>query len=347
MQLVVQSPTRPERIIGALEDIIPDNASEIRLSVAYVSTNGTELLIDRLTERLMDAKWKSVTKQILTCFDYGITEPEALTIWSSLPGASVYIQNADLALSGNLNPQAAFHAKMYEFRFGTHANLMVGSANLSERALVFNSEAATVHTGLSDLKALDTHWKHLRFGSRLADAALIKAYALARAKQPPPPTNPVPTPVTVPSQSLWDAVSSGACDPESYEYFWLDAGYLSGGSQNQLELPRGANRFFDFHFEDYEPAQESIGTVTLAVRATFYNGRPLSWHGDNGMERINLPTDYTYLEKVILFRRRTGNFQLIATPSGSQRSAAWASASETVGRRYRVGQKGARRCGLF
>ncbi len=37
MNLIVQSPTRPERIISALEDMFEDNTSEIRLAVAYVT----------------------------------------------------------------------------------------------------------------------------------------------------------------------------------------------------------------------------------------------------------------------------------------------------------------------
>jgi hypothetical protein len=40
MRLVVQSPTRPERIISALEDMIEEDTSAIRLAVAYVTLSG-------------------------------------------------------------------------------------------------------------------------------------------------------------------------------------------------------------------------------------------------------------------------------------------------------------------
>lgn len=85
----------------------------------------------------------------------------------------------------------------------------------------------------------------------------------------------------------------------------------------------------------------------LAVRSSFHSKQPLSWHGDNKMERINLPTGESYAGNVMLFRRRPGHFELTWTPLGSQRALAWASASQAAGQRHKVGQKGARTCGLF
>jgi hypothetical protein len=112
---------------------------------------------------------------------------------------------------------------MYEFRTRVHANLMVGSANLSERALIFNSEAATIHTAVPNLKALNGTWKRLQLGASVVNASLIAAYSAARAKYPPPSHPPIPSPTSVPAQSLWDATISGAAQPADYEYFWVDA----------------------------------------------------------------------------------------------------------------------------
>ncbi|BDV36689.1 phospholipase D family protein [Methylocystis iwaonis] len=347
MRLVVQSPTQPERIIGALEDIIDNETAEMRLSVAYVTASGVQLLIERLTERLGVSKWRKMRKRLITCVDYGITEPEAMTAWGALPLSSLHVHNADLITSTDFTPKIAFHIKMYEFRTGKKANLLVGSANLSERALVFNWEAASVHVGISNLKVLDGRWKQMRVGAIAADAALIAAYDAARRKHPPPPPPPIPPPSNSPSDSLWEAINSATCDPAGYEYFWVDAGYLSGGSQNQLELPRGANRYFGFSFANYDLPQEPIGTIGLAVRSALHSDRPLSWHGDNRMERVNLPTGFNYAGNVMLFRRRATWFDLTWTPLGSERAAAWAGASEAVGRRYWVGKKGGRVCGLF
>ena len=347
MRLVVQSPTRPERIISALEDMIEEDTSAIRLAVAYVTLSGTDLLIERLVQKLGEKKWSKVKKQIITCFDYGFTEPEALTKWCSLPSISVRAQNADLVLAGNLNPKTAFHVKMYDFRTNAHANLMVGSANLSERALVVNSEAATVHSGISKIKLLNVNWKRLRVGSVAVDADLIAAYDALRAKNPLSPPPPIPSPAGMPIQSLREAIEAGSCEPSNFEYFWVKAGFLSGEAESQLELPRGANRFFGFDFNDYHLAQVQIGNVGLAVRAAFHANRPVSWHGKNRMERINLVTGEIYAENTMLFRRRDGYFDLTWAADDSQRAFAWASASEAAGHRYRVGQRSDRICGLF
>lgn len=347
MRLVVQSPTQPERIIGALEDLIDDETAEIRLSVAYVTASGMQLLVERLTEKLGLVKWGKMRKRLITCVDYGITEPEAMAAWISFPLSSLHVHNADLIAGPNFNPKIAFHIKMYEFRTDKKANLMVGSANLSARALIFNSEAASLHVGVSNLKALDGTWKRMRMGAVAGTPALIAAYDAVRAKHPPPTSPPISAPASSPVQSLWEAINSAACDPAAYEYFWVDAGYLSGGSQNQLELPRGANRYFGFHFADYDLAQEPIGLVDLAVRSAVHSGRPLSWHGDNRMERVNLPTGFNYAGNVMLFRRRPTWFDLTWTPLGSERAVAWAGASEAAGQRHWVGRKGGRVCGLF
>jgi hypothetical protein len=122
---------------------------------------------------------------------------------------------------------------------------------------------------------------------------------------------------------------------------------MGGGAQNQLELPRGANRYFGFHFADYHLDQEKIGEVDLAVGAQFHSDRSLSWHGDNRMERIYLPTGTNYSKTTLLFRRRKTLFEFTWTPLGSDRALTWANASETAGRRYKVGVRGARLCGLF
>jgi HKD family nuclease len=347
MRLVVQSPTHPERIIGTLEDLVGEDTAEIRLSVAYVTMSGLQILVERLTEKLGVAKWDTMRKRLITCIDYGITEPKAMAAWSALPLSSLHVHNVDLIESTDFNPKIAFHIKMYEFRTDTKANLMIGSANLSERALIFNSEAVSVHVGVSNLKALDGTWKRMRAGAVVASAALIEAYDVARAKHPPLPPPPIPVPSGNPSQSLLEAINTAACDPAAYEYFWVDAGYLSGGSQNQLELPRGANRYFGFNFGDYHLLQAPIGTVDLAVRSAVHSERPLSWHGDNRMERVNLPTGFNYAGNVMLFRRRSTWFDLTWTPIGSERAVAWAGASAATGERYWVGRTGGRVCGLF
>ena len=49
---------------------------------------------------------------------------------------------------------------------------------------------------------------------------------------------------------------------------WIQAGSMtSGGSHNQLELPRGANVFFGFNYNTYDPQHVTIGEPVLTSRA--------------------------------------------------------------------------------
>jgi hypothetical protein len=324
-----------------------DGISEMRLAVAYVTLSGTELLLRRLSQRLGEGILSTTRKRLITCFDFGITEPEALERWMSLSNATVYAHNSDLLLGSSLKPHSAFHAKMYEFRSTKRANIMVGSANLTQRALTSNSEAAIVRTGMSGLKTLDQAWSRLRAGATTVNPHMVSAYAVLRAKDPPSTSPKIKPLSTLPGRSLWDAINQGKADPGVYDYFWVDGGYLSGGSHSQIELPRGASRFFSFSFTGYNPTQELIGSVDLTVRGSAHESRPLSWHGKNGMERLNLPTGEAYGGSVLLFRRRAAGFDLSWTPTGSQRASVWGRASEAAGQRFRVGQGGTRTCGFF
>ena len=133
---------------------------------------------------------------------------------------------------------------------------------------------------------------------------------------------------------------------------WIEAGsMLSGGSHNQLELPRGANQFFGFRFMDYSSDHETIGHPTLVAGQRTWTDRPLTWHGNNGMERLNLPTrargGFDYAGTAILFRRRSDGFDLSVMPWNDPAAVSWRSASNQAGRVFRLGDNSNRICGLF
>ena len=71
---------------------------------------------------------------------FGLTEPEALRYWKGLPNSTVRIAGASLIANGSLTPTRAFHPKIYAFGIrGAHANMLVGSANLTNRGLTINT----------------------------------------------------------------------------------------------------------------------------------------------------------------------------------------------------------------
>lgn len=102
---------------------------------------------------------------------------------------------------------------------------------------------------------------------------------------------------------------------------WIHADALQGGSQNQLELPRGGHRFFGLDFDQYDhPHNLTIALIRLRRGSQTWSKRRLTWHGNNRMERFNLPTKSqggpSYADSVVLFRRLPdGSFELVSLPA--------------------------------
>jgi hypothetical protein len=151
---------------------------------------------------------------------------------------------------------------------------------------------------------------------------------------------------------FFDAISSGRLDPAAYDHFWVAAGSMSsGGSNTQLELPRGANEFFVFNFSDYGNAHEIIGYPVLRVSQRSWRDRKHTWHGNNMMERINLPTKakggFDYRDGVVLFTRTEQGFELQVVSETDPLAISWRDGSSLIGRVYRLGGNSNRACGLF
>ena len=138
----------------------------------------------------------------------------------------------------------------------------------------------------------------------------------------------------------------------TYDHFWVEAGSMSsGGSHNQLELPRGASEFFGFNFGDYGNAHEIIGFPVLTISRKSWDDRKLTWHGNNMMERINLPTraqgGFDYRESLVLFTRVEHGFELQVVSSNDPMAISWREESARLGRVYKLGGNSNRVCGLF
>lgn len=125
----------------------------------------------------------------------------------------------------------------------------------------------------------------------------------------------------------------------------------SGGSHNQLEIPRGANRFFGFNHAIYGDEHITIGHPAFTIRGRRWTDRPLTWHGNNKMERINLPTQnqggFEYRYTAVLFRRHAQGFEIYVAPWDDDAAVAWRAASDALGTVFRLGERGQRICGLF
>jgi hypothetical protein len=341
--MFIQSPTHPHEVRLALEAAVTSQVQEVRLAVAYVTLSGVRLFAEMMAKHL-GASWAQTRKQLVTCIDFGLTDPQALREWLSLGNASVFLHNTKIR-DRRLRPTNAFHAKYYEFRDSAATKIVITSANLSKAALTANTEVALIETLTGDLGAADAAWTLLRQGAEKATPAAIDAYETRRSKIVVPIVS-AAFPLWLPTQRLWDAISSGTAQPGNYNFFWVDAGSMSsGGSANQLEMPRGGHQFFGGSV-NYSNKSKKILDVNISIDGQPLK-RPLSWHGSNRMERLNLPTGRKYAQQVILFERVSSGYRVTARPNGSPDSQSWIDRSEAAGQRYKVGRSSTRQCGFF
>lgn len=357
-KIVLQSGlARPGAVYSTLLKQARPDLSAVRIAVAYATLAGSSMLFDEFHNQLL-LGWNRVGKQLVTSFDYGLTEPAALTYLQDAHNMDVRIANVEVINRRLLIPNRAFHAKAYFFDYNgdkPRTELVSGSANLTQRALTVNDELVTVSVHDPADDNLDDAWSLLFDDAVELTPALLDEYRSVRDKLRPqvPLEEPVEAPQLTPitHSVFWDAVLAGYITPLEAPRFWIEAGSMSsGGSNNQLELPRGANRFFGVSFDDYTDANESMGSVHLVVRGRHYV-RDLKWHGNNRMERIYLPTvqqgGYSYAGKVVQFVYTGDGFIVEVVPRDSAVASGWISASRERGLIFRVGANSDRLCGLL
>lgn len=348
--LVIQSHTRPARIRNAIVDLIAAGVAEIKVAAAYTTTSGSKMLLDSVTQSVGDAWFSTMPKMLVTSFDFGITEPEALANWLSLENASVRVAGAQAIAAGNTTPARAFHPKIYTFHVGDQtSSVLVTSANLTARGFTSNTETGWLHYGV-DSSAVDQAFSVLCMDTEPLTQNLLNAYEQLRKTQPLPTqsaNHAQPVTPFAPGKDLLplfrNAVETGQVDLFAFEDLWIQVEALQGGSQSQLELPRRGHRFFGFTFTQYnKPQNVTIGYPPLRMGSSIWTNRPLTWHGNNRMERLNLPTQIqggpNYSNSAVMFRRLpSGHFELIVTPLDSDLAHAWAHASKEAGTLFRLG----------
>ena len=141
--LVVQSPLAPAKIRNAVVDLLAERTVGLRVASAYTTLAGSKLLLDALVQSVGEGAFAAMPKTLVTCFDFGITEPQALKHWLSLDNTTVRIAPVAASESTSRGPSTAFHPKLYAFDLDDQtANLLVGSANLTSRGFTVNTEVA-------------------------------------------------------------------------------------------------------------------------------------------------------------------------------------------------------------
>ena len=251
--LIVQSAAEPAAIRNAIVDLIAPIPISMQVAAAYVSRGGSDILLDALVNAAGQAAFTAMPKVLITSFDFGLTEPQALRRWQALPNTEVRVSGAQRLLQGSLLPARAFHPKLYAFSTDAqHCNALIGSANLTSRGFSVNTEAAWAQRDIPRGQ-IDAAFTSAGFETVPLTEALLAAYEGLRVVQPPPPeiqqeaepvARPAP-PVAAATQLFRLAIENGAINPANFNAMWVQGEALQGGSRNQrcatiaVSMPQG------------------------------------------------------------------------------------------------------------
>ena len=345
---VVQSNLRPAAIRNALFDLTRGGLARARICSAYMSRMGSRTLLDAIERSAPDGVHDDIPKTVVASLDFGLTEPGALRLWRQ-SGAEVLVAGTEVLEGPSLTPATAFHPKLYVFDRpdGTVASL-VTSANLTNRGLTVNAEVG-YEVVTADAETTDNAWRAaVELAVPLTDDILGRyearrnvAREVARERAADE-TDPVPAP-SLPDRGL-APFGDASVEVRAHAQLWVQSLKMSGGSATQLELPRGAHRFFGVESVDYRAQNvDRIAEPTLVSGTRRWTDNPLRWHGNNQMERINLPSaangGFNYAYSLILFRRLdTDVYELCVHPWDSDTARACVEASRRCELLFRVGQ---------
>lgn len=354
---IVQNRAQPGEIQNALHDLMRDGVESVRVCSAYVTRKGSELLYDAIRRSNPNADQDSVSKTIVASLDFGTTEPQALEYWREIPGSQIWVAGADLLERGNLNPKVAFHPKVFAFgRPNGTVGSLTGSANLTSRGLTINSEAAWCVSEHRSHHEVDAAWRSITQGTTRLTQDLLDRYRSLRERtirgQRARETQRVPEP-EIGQLGDYQPFGEAVANPGRYGRMWIEARQLQGGSHTQLELPRGSHSFFGAMQIPAEADQVvHLAELVLTSGQTSWPNCPLTWHPNNQMERINLPSrargGYDYGDSLILFRRlEDGRFELQVHPWDSDSCRAFVEASRMGELLFWVGRKSDRLYGLL
>lgn len=356
--LVVQNSRAPGNIRNAVADLVSQGTVGLHIASAYTTLAGSRLLLDLLANSIGRCALSAIPKTLITCFDFGITEPHALRFWLDMSNTQVCVAGTLNIEPDSMVPSSAFHPKIYAFENKDDtSNILVGSANLTARGFTVNSEVAWSQCSVPMQQVQNVFKTLTKVTERLTDS-MLNDYEKKHEAQTSSDLNPEGTPVSPiqPDDSLRsfrEAVESNSVDPTEFSAMWLYVDTLQGGSANQLELPRGGHKFFGFSFSQYDSeVNREIGMPTLRRGRQLWDERSLTWHGGNRMERLYLPTKAQggpgYADSVIMFRRlEDDSFELIVSSEGSDLANAWMSASQETGNIFSLGDHTTRLVGLL
>lgn len=258
--------------------------------------------------------WQTTKSRWLFSIDYGRTQPKALSFMLEQPNSEVRIYDGKNVLENDgFVPIRDFHAKTAfaynpkKKRYG----MICGSGNFSSNGLRASLEAGVSLQAKNSEEYKKTFCPTSDTANELWEASipaadLIADYTAAWSSKYVPAN--AGGQIEVDINNLPDA-------------FWIEAGYVTrnrGDDRpgNQIDFPRGMNRFFGFNAPDDQKKNTVIGEITFAplVGDNVTNNLRM---GNNMMEKISLPIPEThgfdqYDGKVLVFQRDGKKFKMLA-----------------------------------
>lgn len=261
---------------------------------------------------LREEFWQEVPSKWLFGIDYGRTQPQALRFMAGRPNTEVRIHDGAWVVERDgFLPRRDFHMKAgFLMNAGaTRFGMVVGSGNFSSNGLRQAAEAGASLRAETQDEFRRTFRAAFRAGRALWEAATPVGNILDLYEE------------------RWkeSAVFGGEeaeVEPPDYdevETFWIEAGYVTRNRGpdrpgNQIDMPRGMNRYFGFNAPDDLPVKSVIGNITFDPPTGGLVSRNLRL-GNNMMEKISLPIPEThgfdmYDGKVLVFSPDNGRFRM-------------------------------------
>ena len=120
----------------------------------------------------------------------GLRKPAALQHLADLPRSTVRVASPEVVRIGGLAPRNAFHPKLYLFDAVAETGYVVGSANLTESALISNTEVVAAGKEALVAGTWDDVWTAVAAETSPLTAQLLDAYRDARTRPDRPALEP-------------------------------------------------------------------------------------------------------------------------------------------------------------
>jgi hypothetical protein len=273
---------------------------------AYATQSGVYSFSNYMGENF----WENTSSKWLLGIDYGRTHPEALKSILEQSNSEVRIHDGDWIIEKKgFIPRRDFHPKtalMWDQAVQRHG-VVVGSGNLSSNGLSRSVEFGTA-------RLFDTLAEYEQAAGQLPSE-------LNGLWEDAAPADGILERYT----DRWNeefSWSSKASEVEGIDasLFWIEAGYVTQNRVprpgNQIDFPKGMNRYFGFDVPDDLAKNSVIGAVTMVTAIGDPTTRNLRF-ANNSMEKISLPIPEThgfenYDGKILVFERQGDAFVLHA-----------------------------------